>query len=104
MSKWQLFLGVLVPRVCPVNKNPNSPPGDNFFFPNLYKVYNLYILTPKGKGHFSQKMLKSTISSSRSKNEKKYFFGILTIKSSPRLLGEHAQIISKTLTTRIVRL
>jgi hypothetical protein len=37
-------------------------------------------------------MLKSAISSSGSKNKKtKSFFGILTIGSCPRLLGEHVQ-------------
>jgi hypothetical protein len=27
--------------------NPNSLEIDNFFFPNVYKLHNLYILTPK---------------------------------------------------------
>jgi hypothetical protein len=50
-------------------------------------------------------MLKSAISNSRSKNKKKvHFFGILTIVSCPRLLGEHVQKVSKKLTAQIVRL
>jgi hypothetical protein len=36
--------------------------------------------------------------------EKKSFFGILTVGSCPRLLGEHVKKNSKNLTARIVRL
>jgi hypothetical protein len=64
-----------------------------------------YILTPKGqRSFFSKKMLKSAISSSIRKNGKKSIFGILTIGSCTRLVGEHVQKISKKLTAWIVRL
>ena len=46
------------------------------------------------KDIFLKKILKSAISSSRSKNEKKikkYFLGVLTIESYPRLLGKYVQ-------------
>jgi hypothetical protein len=36
--------------------------------------------------------------------EKNYFYGILTICSCPRLLGEHVEKVSKKLTAQIVRL
>jgi hypothetical protein len=63
-------------------------------------------LTPKGRrSFFSKKMLKSAISNLVSKNGIFfYFFGILTVGSSTRLLGEHVQKNSKKLTVRIVRL
>ena len=34
----------LVKFVCDIIKNPNSPQADKLFFPNLYKLYNLYII------------------------------------------------------------
>jgi hypothetical protein len=30
--------------VCNIYRNPNSPQANKFFFPNLYKGYNLFIL------------------------------------------------------------
>jgi hypothetical protein len=30
--------------ICNIYRNPNSPQTDKLLFPNLYKVYNLYIL------------------------------------------------------------
>jgi hypothetical protein len=33
--------------VYKLNKIPNSPQENKLFFPNLYKLHNLYILTPK---------------------------------------------------------
>jgi hypothetical protein len=51
MPTWQYFLGVLVPRVCPVEENLSiifmeiqTPRADKLFFLYLYKAYNLYIL------------------------------------------------------------
>jgi hypothetical protein len=63
------------------------------------------LLTPKRtEVIFLQKMLKSAISSSVSKNGKKNsIFGILTVRSFPRLLQEHVQKVSKKLTGQILR-
>jgi hypothetical protein len=36
--------------------------------------------------------------------KKNFFFAILSVRSCPRLLGEHVQKVSKKLTTWIVRL
>jgi hypothetical protein len=70
------------------------------------KKKNLIFLIPKGqRSFFSKKHLKSAISSSRSPNPKKnYFFAHLTVRSFPRLLGEHVQKVLKQLIARIVRL
>jgi hypothetical protein len=53
-------------------------------------------LTPKDKGHFSQKSAQICLSSSRSPNSNLiiYLFEILIIRSCLRLLGEHVQNVS----------
>jgi hypothetical protein len=60
-------------------------------------------LTPKGH-FFSKKYLKFAIYGSRSPNKNLFIFAILTVRSCPRLLGEHVQKVSKKLTAWIVRL
>jgi hypothetical protein len=61
-------------------------------------------LTPKGRRSiFSKKSsnLPFLAQEAQIKNKIKSFFGILTVRSCPRLLGEHGEKVSKTLTTRI---
>jgi hypothetical protein len=72
----------------------------------IYGYCRYYVtLTPKRRrSFFSKKVLKSAISSSVSKNGFFSIFGILTIGSCTRLLGEHVQKVSKKLTAWIVRL
>jgi hypothetical protein len=73
---------------------------------NKNKIKNkntqIYGLIPKEETFFSQKTFKTAISSSRSPNENiLFFFAFLTIRSCPRLLGEHVQKNSQKLTARI---
>jgi hypothetical protein len=66
----------------------------------------LIMIGPKGLWpFFLKKHPKTANSSSRSPNEKKnYFFVLSTIGSSPRLVQEYVQKVSQKLTSRIVRL
>jgi hypothetical protein len=74
----------------------------------LYVLFQYYIIklsNLKDEGSFSQNIAQIGISSLVSKNGIfSSIFGILTIGSCTRLLGEHVQKNSKKLTVRIVRL
>jgi hypothetical protein len=62
-------------------------------------------LIPKGQRSFLSKNGSNLpFLAQEAQTKKKKNFAILTIRSSPRLLGEHVQNISKKLTPRIVRL
>jgi hypothetical protein len=62
-------------------------------------------LTSKGRrSFFSKKCSKAPFLAQEANTKKNSFFGILTVKSCLRLLGEHVQKVSKKLTVRIVRL
>jgi hypothetical protein len=62
----------------------------------------------KDGGHFSQKNAQKLsflpFLPFQTKNKIIYFFALLTVRSCPRLLGEHVQKVSETFTARIVRL
>jgi hypothetical protein len=61
--------------------------------------------TPKGRrSFFSKKCSNVPFQAQEAQTKKKSFFGILTVKSCPRLLREHVQQVPRKLTAQIVRL
>jgi hypothetical protein len=83
---------IQVHSICPITKQVLIP-------------CNFYLTPKERRSFFSKKYsnLPFLAQKAKMKKNKKSFFGILTIGSCPRLLGEHVRKVSKTLTARIVR-
>jgi hypothetical protein len=75
---------------------------NKFYFILNIKNTQIHGLTPKGQRPFSSKKhLKLPFLAQEAQMKKNYFFSFLTIRSCPRLLGEHVQRVLQKLTAWI---